>query len=181
MKAYIHRRNRTWFTVAVNDELQLVACSFSGRKAEAIARLREKTRPEKLVLVKGEDPIGAIKTISSIFNGEEPSRAPPIDISWAAPYTRRVYAEAMRIPRGKVTTYKELARRTGSERNARAVGNAMASNPLPLLVPCHRVVPSSLTVGNYGMGSNVKRQLLAREGVGLSGDRIHSSSNWKGE
>jgi len=88
----------------------------------------------------------------------------------------------MKIPRGKVTTYGRLARQVGSRRLARAVGNAMARNPLPLVVPCHRVVHSTLRVGKYGGpgsgGSRVKRELLIREGVQFDGERVSESSLW---
>ena len=69
------------------------------------------------------------------------------------------------IPRGEVRTYAWLARKAGRPRAARAVGNVMAGNPVPWLLPCHRVVPSQGGVGNYAFGSKMKRDLLHREGA----------------
>ena len=80
---------------------------------------------------------------------------------------KRFSGATARIPRGEVRTYGELAAIVGRPRAARAVGTAMARNPVPLLVPCHRVVPSSGGVGNYGFGSDLKAKLLAGEGVVL--------------
>jgi O-6-methylguanine DNA methyltransferase len=70
-----------------------------------------------------------------------------------------------KIPRGEVRTYEWVARQVGRPRAVRAVGNILAKNVVPLVVPCHRVVPTSGGVGNYAFGSALKRELLQREGV----------------
>ncbi|MEJ2110813.1 MAG: MGMT family protein, partial [Acidobacteriota bacterium] len=72
-----------------------------------------------------------------------------------------------KIPAGKTQTYAWLARRSGYPNAARAVGNVMAGNPVPFLLPCHRIVPASGGIGNYGLGKELKRKLLRREGVDL--------------
>lgn len=78
-----------------------------------------------------------------------------------------------RIPRGKVTTYGELARElTGSARAARAVGQAVAKNPRPISVPCHRVVRSNGDVGGYSLGVAQKIKLLREEGVEIKGGKV---------
>ena len=89
----------------------------------------------------------------------------PVDLSSRSPFFRQVLRATARIPRGEVRTYAELAEMARRPRAARAVGNAMARNPVPLLVPCHRVVPSSGGVGNYGYGPRVKAELLRIEGA----------------
>ena len=91
----------------------------------------------------------------------------PVDLSARSTFHQEVLRATARIPRGEVRTYGELAAIAGRPRAARAVGTAMARNPVPLLVPCHRVVPSSGGVGNYGLGSDLKAKLLAGEGVVL--------------
>ena len=91
----------------------------------------------------------------------------PVDLSSRSAFHQEVLRATARIPRGEVRTYGELAEIVGRPRAARAVGTAMARNPVPLLVPCHRVVPSSGGVGNYGFGSGLKAKLLAGEGVVL--------------
>ena len=91
----------------------------------------------------------------------------PVDLSSRSPFHQEVLRATARIPRGEVRTYGELAEVVGRPRAARAVGTAMARNPIPLLIPCHRVVPSSGGVGNYGFGGDLKAKLLANEGVAL--------------
>ena len=91
----------------------------------------------------------------------------PVDLSSRSPFHQEVLRATARIPRGEVRTYGELAADVGRPRAARAVGTAMARNPVPLLVPCHRVVPSSGGVGNYGSNPDLKAILLANEGVAL--------------
>lgn len=91
----------------------------------------------------------------------------PVDLSSRSEFHQEVLRATARIPCGEVRTYGELAAIVGRPRAARAVGTAMARNPVPLLVPCHRVVPSSGGVGNYGAGSDLKVKLLAGEGAVL--------------
>ena len=91
----------------------------------------------------------------------------PVDLSSRSPFHQEVLRATARIPRGEVRTYGELAATVGRPKAARAVGTAMARNPVPLLVPCHRVVPTSGGVGNYGYSSDLKAKLLVGEGVVL--------------
>ncbi|MBP1929185.1 methylated-DNA-[protein]-cysteine S-methyltransferase [Methanolinea mesophila] len=69
------------------------------------------------------------------------------------------------IPRGKVSTYHLLARRAGNENAARAAGNALARNPFPILIPCHRAIRSDCTLGGFQGGPAMKRALLEMEGI----------------
>jgi O-6-methylguanine DNA methyltransferase len=86
-----------------------------------------------------------------------------LDLSGLSSFERRVLLLLRQIPRGEVRPYGWLAREAGSPRAVRAVGNTMARNPLPLLLPCHRVVPAGGGIGNYAFGSSFKRELLRRE------------------
>ena len=85
------------------------------------------------------------------------------DLSSGTPFQQRVWREAMRIPPGEVMSYGELAERLGGKGLSRAVGQAMGANPLPLLVPCHRVVAAD-GLGGFSSGLATKRMLLAMEG-----------------
>lgn len=87
-----------------------------------------------------------------------------VDWSVLSPFQRRVLEATARIPPGSTRSYGEIARRIGKPRAQRAVGTALARNPVPLIVPCHRVVRSDGSLGNYGMGGAAKRTLLDREG-----------------
>ncbi len=80
-------------------------------------------------------------------------------------FQRAVWRELTRIPYGETISYGELARRVGRPNGPRAVGQANGKNPIPIIVPCHRVVASN-GIGGYGGGLPMKRALLAVEGVG---------------
>lgn len=90
----------------------------------------------------------------------------PLDLQ-ATAFQRRVWKELRAIPYGKVMSYSEVAKRIGLPKATRAVANACASNPVPLVVPCHRVVPKGGGVGNYGLGIERKKILLEKEGVDI--------------
>ena len=85
-------------------------------------------------------------------------------------FRSRVMEELNRIPYGEVRTYKEIAEAIGYPNSMRAVGSACRDNPLPILVPCHRVIPSTGGYGNYSGGVSIKKKLLNLEGVEL--DRL---------
>lgn len=95
----------------------------------------------------------------------------PVDLSLVGPFQRRVLERLRRIPRGEVRTYRDIAREIGQPGATRAVGTACARNPIPLIVPCHRVVRSDGGLGGYSLrgGVALKKQLLDREGVGRRG------------
>jgi methylated-DNA-[protein]-cysteine S-methyltransferase len=78
---------------------------------------------------------------------------------------RDVLAATARVPFGRTTTYREIAERIGHPRAARAVGNALGGNPIPVVIPCHRVVRAGGAVGGYGGGPERKRALLTLEGA----------------
>ena len=90
----------------------------------------------------------------------------PVDLSAAPPFHAKVLRALARVSYGRTVTYGELAARVGRPRGARAVGQAMARNPVPLVVPCHRVVASGGGLGGYGGGRALKRRLLDLEGAG---------------
>lgn len=80
-------------------------------------------------------------------------------------FERRVLLADHQIPRGRVMTYGGLAAKVGVPGGARAVGNVMAGNPFPLIIPCHRVIRSDGSLGGFGGGLPMKKALLEREGV----------------
>ena len=94
--------------------------------------------------------------------GALPASELPLDVRGTA-FQRRVWEELRRIPAGETRTYAQVAAAIGNPRAARAVGRACATNPAPVVVPCHRVVPASGGLGNYSMGVERKQALLERE------------------
>ena len=99
----------------------------------------------------------------------------PVDLSMVGPFQRRVLEQLRRIPKGQVRTYRDVAREIGQPGATRAVGTACARNPVPLLIPCHRVVRSDGGLGGYSLrgGVGLKRRLLETEGV--DPDRLRAS------
>ncbi|MGB8993015.1 MAG: methylated-DNA--[protein]-cysteine S-methyltransferase [Desulfobaccales bacterium] len=81
------------------------------------------------------------------------------------PFQLRVWQELRRIPRGQTISYIELARRVGNPKASRAVGQANGTNPLPLIIPCHRVINANGALGGYSSGLDRKRWLLHHEGA----------------
>jgi O-6-methylguanine DNA methyltransferase len=90
-----------------------------------------------------------------------------LDLSETTPFQRRVLEVVKGIPCGEVRPYSWVAREVGSPKASRAVGTALANNPVPLVVPCHRVVKNDGRVGNYAFGVGEKAKLLKLEGVSL--------------
>ena len=128
---------------------------FRARFAKRYSRpLEPRPLPERL-----------LKQVTAALRGEAISE-PLID--WgdeATELEREVLGTLTRIPRGEVRTYAWVARQIGRPRAVRAVGNIVARNVVPFVVPCHRVVPTGGGIGKYAFGSAAKRELLRREGV----------------
>lgn len=95
----------------------------------------------------------------------------PVRISGTA-FQRRVWTALRHVPRGAVTTYGALARAIDSTTATRAIGMAMGQNPLPIVVPCHRVIAAGGRLGGFSGGLEIKRVLLGLEGVRVEGERV---------
>ncbi|MER6411003.1 methylated-DNA--[protein]-cysteine S-methyltransferase [Streptomyces humidus] len=108
----------------------------------------------------------AVRQVEAYFAGERRDFELPLDWSLVSGFNRQVLRElASGVPYGAVVGYGDLAGRVGQPGAAQAVGAAMGSNPLPVVVPCHRVVESDGGIGGFGGGLETKRKLLALEGV----------------
>lgn len=107
-----------------------------------------------------------LRQLGAYFAGDLRDFTLPLDWSLSAGFNRRVLQElAAHVPYGTLVGYQHLADRVGEPGAARAVGVAMGSNPLPVVVPCHRVVESGGGIGGFGGGLETKRALLALEGL----------------
>lgn len=116
-------------------------------------------------LVAGKLPDPLRRQVLAALEGEG-VEGPRIDLGDdVSPLEREVLETLTKIPRGEVRTYEWVARQIGRPKAVRAVGTVCARNPVPFVVPCHRVVPAGGGVGNYAFGSAVKKELLRREGV----------------
>jgi methylated-DNA-[protein]-cysteine S-methyltransferase len=91
----------------------------------------------------------------------------PIDLSSGTVFQQSVWRTLKTIPRGETRSYGWVAQRIGKPKSSRAVGAACGANPIPVVVPCHRVIASDGSIGGFGGGLPMKRRLLAIEGVKL--------------
>lgn len=100
-----------------------------------------------------------------------------LDLDGATDFQRQVYAELVKVPYGRVTTYGELAEAVGRAELARAVGQAVGANPVPIVIPCHRVVAAESRLGGFSGGLTAKVALLRIENVDVEGEsetsRVH--------
>lgn len=105
----------------------------------------------------------AVEQLQQYFAGMRRSFDLPLDL-YGTPFQKKVWSELMRIPYGEVRSYKEVALAIGAPRAVRAVGGANNQNPLPVVVPCHRVIGSNGALVGYGGGVRIKETLLRLEG-----------------
>lgn len=169
------RREWAWTRLETPIGLLLLAATRTGLvqvvfHADARTVRRALTRLEQLF---GGPPLTgiphlatAVSELSAYFDGRLRTFTVPLDWSLASGFSARVLRIlACDVPYGGVVGYQDLADRAGEPGAARAVGAAMGSNPLPVVVPCHRVVASDGGIGGFGGGLETKRLLLALEGV----------------
>jgi methylated-DNA-[protein]-cysteine S-methyltransferase len=119
------------------------------------------------------DPHGAAKPtlneakaqLIEYLAGERHDFSMPVDMSAGTPFQRRVWRAILRIPYGRVRSYQWVAMRVGGKQYARAVGMALGANPVPIVVPCHRIISHDGSLGGFGCGLPMKRRLLKLEGT----------------
>ena len=134
--------------LGTDGALEQLAAEISPRVLEAPARL---------------DP--ARRELDAYFNGELRRFETPVDWRLSRGFTDKVLHVVARIPYGRTLSYGDVAEKAGNPRAFRAAGTACGANPVPLIVPCHRVVQAGGRPGNYGGGPEMKRGLLEMEGV----------------
>jgi methylated-DNA-[protein]-cysteine S-methyltransferase len=135
--------------ISPDEALEDLAANVSPRVLEAPGRLDAERRE-----------------LEEYFEGNRHEFDVPVDWSLTSPgFRSRALHAVARIPYGRTKTYAEIAKSAGNPRAFRAAGTACGHNPIPLIVPCHRVVQSGGGIGNYGGGPEMKRALLDLEGV----------------
>jgi methylated-DNA-[protein]-cysteine S-methyltransferase len=148
----------------VEGELGVVSVDFGEVDPGTIERRLEAGLGAPVELER-RSRLRATTEIGEYFRGRRRTFGLSVDYRLTNPFQRRVLARLARVPFGELVTYGELAKRVGKPGAARAVGAAMAKNPLPILVPCHRVVAADGSLGGFSGGLEVKRRLHAHEGV----------------
>jgi len=109
--------------------------------------------------------LDAQRQVAAFLAGKRKTFDVPIDLSGGSSFQRRVWQTALRIPYGRARSYGWIASKLGGRRYARAVGHALGANPVPLIVPCHRVLAHDASLGGFSCGLPVKRKLLKLEGT----------------
>lgn len=133
-------------------------------KQRAIAVLREQA-PDLVVMEPSPQLERAQAQLLDYLAGERQTFDVPLDLSRGTAFQRQVWRTLLKVPYGKLRSYQWVAARVGGRQYARAVGNAAGANPLPILVPCHRVVAHDATLGGFSGGLSTKRKLLTLEGT----------------
>lgn len=136
---------------------------FNGGLDQVLDELARRLSPRILEAPARLD--GVRRELDEYFEGRRTSFDLPLDLGVCGPFGRRVLEAATAIPFGATRTYREVAAIAGNAAASRATGNALGANPIPIVVPCHRVLRSGGGLGGYTGGLHRKEQLLALEGV----------------
>jgi len=151
-----------WTECKSDPKIVRILLCVPGMSAEARAsELYPNARPASSAEIDG-----VAAQIKKLLEGE-PVDLPLtlVDLRLCGEFQQRVLRAEHRIPRGSVSTYGLIAAHLGRLKGARAVGNALADNPFPLIVPCHRAIRSDRSLGGYQGGCEMKRALLEAEGI----------------
>jgi methylated-DNA-[protein]-cysteine S-methyltransferase len=141
----------------------LFRISFDPESEREVDRLSRLVGPAVLRAPRQID--GVRRELDEYFHGRRRAFDLPLDLRGTTPFTSRVLGELARVPYGQTATYGELAGRSGKPSAARAVGTVMNRNPIPIVLPCHRVVGANGSLVGYGGGLERKEQLLRLEGA----------------
>lgn len=174
-----------WFAVALRSSGEIVRVGFSPNRCSLLEHVAKHFSPSFKVRRNDSEGCSALKVVKELFRGREIDLLPMINLDGTTKFQRIVYTALMRIPRGKVSTYSMLARASGCRRGYRAVGNALSSNPIPLIIPCHRVLRLNLKIGGFSIpgvdereARQLKRRILVDEGVKFEGEKVNSKCLW---
>lgn len=154
-----------WVAVSENG---LVAVEWTAEQADFEAYLTKRFR--RPVKTDTRKTAQAARQLEQYLRAQREQFSLPIDWSVLRPFQREVLQITFAIPRGETRTYRQIAHQIGRPRAARAVGRAEATNPMPLIIPCHRVIGSDGKMHGYGGGEGVKTKewLLKMEGAVLA-------------
>jgi methylated-DNA-[protein]-cysteine S-methyltransferase len=143
----------------------LVELGFEGEKEldRYVGLLSDRLSPRVLEAPPRLDPVR--RELDEYFEGKRLEFDLPLDWSLTKGFTQRVLRAAARVPYGEVSTYRQMATKAGNEKAVRAAGNALGANPIPIVVPCHRILRTGGSLGGYGGGLPRKEFLLKLEGA----------------
>lgn len=134
---------------------------FGGSQSAFVRSL-----PEIVRWTKGKHvQTGVLKWLRGFASGRGAQPRGGIDLKGGTPFQRKVWRAIARIPRGETRSYSWLARAVGRPKAVRAAANACGANPIPIFIPCHRVVASDGSLGGFSGGIAIKRKMLRLEGI----------------
>jgi AraC family transcriptional regulator, regulatory protein of adaptative response / methylated-DNA-[protein]-cysteine methyltransferase len=139
-----------------------VSAVYLGENERSLVEALRKEYPRAEIVRASGEHGNWLKEIVRRVEGNAPSVEPPLDLQ-ATAFQRRVWKELQKIPRGTTKTYTQVARALGKPRSVRAVARACATNPVSIVVPCHRVIRSDGNLAGYRWGLQRKQKLLERE------------------
>ncbi len=144
----------------------------AGYSAKGLAELRFPSGRAEPVTNEKEIPAAihswhrlTTAAVKAVLAGHAPAELPPLDLSRGTKFQQSVWAALRKIKLGATQSYGEIAMSIGNPKAVRAVGGACGANPIPVLVPCHRVLAANQKIGGFSGGLEWKRKLLACEGV----------------
>jgi len=148
----------------------------AGYSAQGLARLNfpSQSKPPTISLISDAPaPVrrwhqATARALKNVLAGRDADELPPLDWSTGTDFQRAVWSAMRRIRSGQTQSYGEIARAIGKPKAVRAVGGACGANPIPVLVPCHRVLAANGRIGGFSGGLEWKQKLLEREGVKLN-------------
>jgi methylated-DNA-[protein]-cysteine S-methyltransferase len=142
----------------------LVELAYGGEEPDSmLAELSEKLSPRVLEAPGKLDDVR--RQLDEYFGGRRTDFDVPIDWSLSRGFTQRVLQATAKVPFGQLASYRDVASKAGNERAVRAAGNALGSNHIPIVVPCHRIIRTGGALGGYTGGLERKEYLLQLEGV----------------
>jgi len=147
--------------VAHYTDRGLAALDFPGRAQRPISNSKVPAQIDSWHRI-------TIRALKQALAGRQPDEMPALDLSSGTDFQRRVWNALREITAGHTQSYSEIARTIGQPEAVRAVGGACGANPIPVLVPCHRVLAANHKIGGFSGGLNWKRRLLEREAIKVS-------------
>lgn len=144
---------------------KVIAIDFGVDEIEFITQVEQKFNAP--VYFDHDETRAALEQVRNYLNGQHTDFNLPTDISTLTDFQQQVLQATQQIPRGRIATYMDIAHKIGNPKAVRAVGQALGRNPIPIVIPCHRVIASNGSLGGYsgGGGLETKAKLLRLEGA----------------
>ncbi|HEY3275526.1 MAG TPA: methylated-DNA--[protein]-cysteine S-methyltransferase [Syntrophorhabdaceae bacterium] len=162
------------FSIRESSLGNLILVAREGKVIELDIRGQGSLEIRKALVARFPDGIESDRPFRSLhvmldryLRGQKVDFTVDVDLSQEGEFTQRVLKALMKVPHGELTSYGRLAAALGYRNAAQAVGQALGRNPIPIIIPCHRVIRSDGTIGGFSMGLKYKERLLALEGIRL--------------